>query len=510
MLRRLQLEDSRSRFLCPGQLAKHVDTLTISTPALEILDDALVDVRTGKHPLTIFTMPPQEGKSERVSRHFPHWMLLHDPDLRVASISAADSLARRWGKAVRNDILIHNDLGLKVRQDSAASNEWKLDGYKGGMITSSIGGILTGRPVDLMLIDDPHADQKEADSELMRDNVKDWWRTVGSTRLPPAGRVVLIQTRWHEDDLAGWLMAENPGRWRLINIPAQAEHDADRGEECKCGGDHCAGQDVLGRKPGEYMVSARGRDVADWEQRKAFVGSRGWNALYQGRPSGIEGAVLKREWWKFYDIPRAHERADGSMYAIGAVDVLISLDAAFKDTDQSDYVVFGVWARRGAEVWLLDLIREHMDFPTTIEALKQLAAKWPQAATKLIEDKANGPAIIATLAKEIPGILPYSPTDSKLARAHSVAPFIEAGNVWLPRADAAPWVGKFVQECADFPNGAYDDQVDMTTQALIRFYLLTGGAEDFMRQLAAEKATQPVDGAAIQPGPTYWSTATVR
>lgn len=502
----MQLEKARRDFPTPGHLARYIEKRTVTTPALDMLDAALVDTASSD-PRLMWTMPPQEGKSVRVSRFFAHWLLIQNPHRRIAIVSYADALARRWGRAIRNDIIGHSELGLRISADTGAANEWQLDGYDGGVITAGIEAGLTGRPVDVLIIDDPLKGQKEADSETYRELCKDFWRTTASTRLGENSIVVIVMTRWHEDDLVGWLRTEQPARWRLINVPAQAEHDPDRGTECKCGGMVCAGDDVLGREPGEYMVSARGRTVEGWTIRKIDAGSRGWNALYQGRPSPQEGAVLKREWWKFYSTPRAMPKADGSMYAIGADQVLISLDAAFKDTDQSDYVVFGVWARRGAETWLLDIKRDRMDFPATIATFKQLCAKWPQASMKLVEDKANGPAVIATLAKEVPGMVPYSPIDSKLARAYSVSPFIEAGNVWLPDPVAldAPWVSDFVEECAGFPNATHDDQVDMTTQALIRLYLLGGGAADFMTELLAQQKT----GHGERPmGATYWSTQT--
>lgn len=496
------------RWPMPFDVAREVEPRRIQTPALSLIDQALRDARDGKRRRVIISMPPQEGKSERVSRAFPLWMLVHNPDLRIASVSAADNLARRWGRQVRNDLTAHPQFGLRVRQDTHAANEWRLDGHDGGMITTSIGGMITGRPVDVMVIDDPIADMKDADSETMRERVIEWWQTAGSMRLPENGIVVVVMTRWHEMDLAGWLLSEeNEDRdaWHLINIPAQADHDPAKGET-----------DILGREPGEYMISARGRTREGWEQRKRQAGSRGWAALCQGRPAPAEGGVIKRSWWRYYSTARAVEKADGTMHAVGATQVIQSWDMAFKDTDGSDYVVCTVWGRRGPKAWLLDVVRDRMDFPATLERFRQVTARWPQASLKLVEDKANGPAAIAALSKEIGGILAYSPKDSKLARAYSVSPFIEAGDVELPTAALMPAVGAFVDECASFPNGAHDDQVDSMTQALIRLLLLGGGGVEFMAELESERRTvapapelgdetlphMPED----PPGVTYWST----
>lgn len=507
-------------FPTPLDIARLVDPHTVQTPALDIIDAALMAAVDGTGPKRlIISMPPQEGKSQRVSRFFPTWLLKRNPSLRLALIGYQDAISRRWGGAIRDDIRNHYaQLKMTVRGDSSAKNEWKLVGSEGGVITSSIAGSLTGRPVDVMIIDDPHKDAKEADSELMRENIKEWWRTAASTRMPAGGGIVIVvQTRWHEDDLAGFLLGpDNPGRdeWHLINIPARAAHDPAKGSNCKCGQVMgrtgvemaCIGYDILNRAPGEYMISARGRSVRDWQQRERDAGSRGWSALFQGWPSPSEGSILKRHWWQYYSAPRAVEQRDGSWHAIGANQVIMSIDCAFKDTEGSDYVVMGVLARRGAEVWLLDVDRDKMDFEETCRRLEAMSAKWPQAALKIVEDKANGPAVIKVMRKKVGGIVPYTPVDSKEARARAVSPFVEAGNVLLPAPSLAPWVGGFVHECATFPNGANDDQVDMLTQALIRLLLDGGGGGDYLAEMEAEQRRPSGDGA-LNTDASQWATA---
>lgn len=421
-------------------------------------------------------MPPQEGKSQRVSRTFPLWLLLQDPDLRIAVVSYADRLARRWGRAVKNDIIGNPHLGLTIRRDTSAANEWQLQGHEGGMITVGLEGGLTGRPVDVLIIDDPFPDQKAADSETYRENVKEWWRTTGSNRLGETAIVILVQTRWHEDDLAGWLLTEHADDWRHINIPALADHDPAKGET-----------DVLGRQPGEWMLSARGRSIRGWLRRQKDAGSRGFLALFQGRPAPAEGGILKRAWWQYSPVLRAVQRANGSMHAIGADVVIQSWDMAFEDSDKNDWVVGQVWAKRGTKVWLLDQVRDHLDLPATCDAVKALSAKWPQARLKLIEKKANGAAVIQSLRGVVGGIVPVNPTESKESRAAGVSPFIEGGDVELPAPAAAPWVADFVNEAAAFPNGTHDDQVDACTQALARLLLESNDGADFMNDLANER-----------------------
>lgn len=492
-----------SAFASPADVARHIETRTVQTPALDLIDGKLIDAYHGRGKRrVIISMPPQEGKSQRVSRYYPTWLLKQDPDLRIAIVSYADALARRWGRQIRNDLRDNPDIGLSVRHDTAAANEWQLAHYQGGVITAGIESGLTGRPVDVLIIDDPLKGRQEADSETYREMNKDWWRSVGSTRLSEDALVILVMTRWHEDDLAGFLSGpENEGRdeWDVLNIPAQADHTPERGET-----------DPLGREPGEYMVSARGRTVAGWESRKINAGSRDWNALFQGRPAPAEGGVLKRSWWKYFTIPRAVERADGTMWAIGADQVILSWDMAFKDTDGSDYVVGTVWGRRGPKAWLLDITRERLDFSATLIAFRSQVARWPQAKLKLVEDKANGPAVINQLQKEIGGIVAFSPTDSKLARAYSMQPFLEAGNFELPDPMLDPRVVGFVDECAAFPNGAHDDRVDSFTQAGIRMFIIGAGLDDFMAEVLGQQhrampdadlpTTVPWESGAADPG----------
>lgn len=496
--RRLQREWAKRTFRTPGQLAAYIERRTVQTPALELLDRYLVETTYGPETSRlIWTMPPQEGKSVRISRFYALWLLIQDPDRMIAVVSYADGLARRWGKAVRNDIRNHPEFGLLLSGDTSAANEWTLVDYDGGMICAGIAGGLTGRRADVIIIDDPLAGQKEADSEVYRENCKEWWRTTASSRLGGANTIcVLVMTRWHEDDLAGWLVANNPDDWRLVNVPAQAEHDPDLQGGCKCNGLRgCLGSDVLGRKAGEFMVSARRRTHAGWEKRKRDAGTRGWYALYQGRPAPEDGNIFKRNWWRHAHW-RCSPREDGTYFIPGVERVIQSWDMTFKDTDGSDFVVGQVWAFRGSTAYLIYQMRGRMEFPETCAAVEQLSALFPQALAKYIEDKANGPAVIAALRDRVSGIIPYTPVDSKVARARAASVFVEAGNVVLPNlgGDEAlgqqPWVAGLIEEASAFPNATHDDQVDALSQALdIGLSHGWGGGDQFMREL--HTALQP-------------------
>ncbi|MFI7630258.1 phage terminase large subunit [Microbispora rosea] len=457
-----QFEPPRRRWATPGQLASALDPKTVQTPALDLIDAELVRLADTPDGRLIISMSPQEGKSQRTSRRFPTWALTHNPDTRIAIASYEHGVARRWGRAIRDDIIVHRDqLGLAVRDDLSAQHEWQLAGHEGGVYAVGIGGALTGRPVDLLIIDDPIKDRAQADSPTYRERVWDWWTDVAATRLAPGAPVVLILTRWHDDDLAGRLLAAEDGHlWRVVNIPAQADHDPNKGET-----------DPLGRQPGEFMLSARGRTTAQWEAIKVRSGSRTWASLYQGRPAPAEGDLFQRQWWREYRDPRWVVRDDGSYWAIGADEVIQSWDMTFKDTDGSDYVCGQVWARYGLRAVLLDQVHDRLSFVETRKAVRRLAAKWPQAVLKLVEDKANGTAVINSLSATVAGLVPEEPHGSKFARASAVAPFVEAGQVELPAPELAPWVTGLIEEAASFPNGAHDDQVDAMSQGLNRLLL---------------------------------------
>lgn len=423
----------------PGHLAAAIDRNTIQTPALDIIDAELVRLTHTPDARLIISMPPQEGKSTRVSKIFPIWALRRNPDLRIISASYAQGLATRNGRAVRNLIATNPWLGLSIARDHGAASEWSIAGREGGLLSVGRGAGVTGRPADLLIIDDPLKDRAEAESRTIRDTCWDWWTDALAARLAPGAPVVVVMTRWHEDDLAGRLLQrDTDAGWRLLNIPAQCENPD---------------TDPLGRQTGEYMLSARGRSVEQWEKRKATAGSRAWNALYQGRPSPAEGGTFKREWWRtWHDQPPLTQ-------------VFMSWDMAFKGTDKSDFVVGQVWALDGPDAYLLDQARGRWTFTETLAQFRLLCERWPMATAKLVEDKANGTAVIDMLRREIPGIIPVEPQGGKEARAAAVSPLVEAGNVHLPHTR---WAKDLIEEAATFPNSPNDDQVDALTQALAK------------------------------------------
>ena len=464
-------EPRTAKWSTPGQMAQATNSKTIQTPALDLIDAALVEAFNIPDSRLIICMAPQEGKSVRVANDFPIWCLTQNPDLRIVTASYAQNLANRNGRAIRNRIQTTPSLDLTIAQDNGAVHEWTLAGHQGGVLSVGIGAGVTGRPADMMIIDDPIKDRKEADSETYRDNVWDWWTDAASARLAPGAPVIVILTRWHQDDLAGRLTErDKEAGWKVLNIPAQADHRPEKGET-----------DPLGRKPGEFMVSARGRSLKQWLMRKATAGARTWASLYQGRPSPDSGGVFPQEWAR-YSQPMWIEQADGTrrVPGIGRDDheLVQSWDLAFKDTKSSDYVVGQVWLRVGNTAYLLDQVRARLNFTATCQAIEAMSAKWPQAVAKFVEDKANGPAVMNALSKKVFGMIPIEPEGSKYARASAISPLTESGNVVLPDVELLPNVEDLIEEARNFPNSAHDDTIDALSQAVNRLLLMPLTAAD--------------------------------
>lgn len=441
--------EQRRTFATPGDLARFCVPSTVQTPALEFIDKRLVALSDTPDDRLVLSMPPQEGKSDRCSMWFPLWLLTRNPYLRIGIASYGADIARRWGRRIRDAIKTHPELGLTLKRDVTSAAEWHLSNGIGGVFTVGVGGAMTGRPVDVLIMDDLIKNREDADSAVMRENAWNFWVSTAQTRLAPGAPVLLVMTRWHEDDIAGRLLNPDPELgggghvWEYLNIPAQAQGD----------------DDPLGRRDGEWLVSTRGRSTADWEARKAGNPARDWEAMYQGAPSLAEGNLFPMKDWQYWE---------GVPPTDYSTQYIMSWDLAFKDKQSSDYVVGQFWVCTGANAYLVDQVRGRWSFTKTLEEFRAFVQKWPMATVKLVEDKANGTALIDSLRREIPGIIPVEPKGGKYSRASAVSPFHAAGNIYLPRGEE--WVKDLKTEAGQFPTGAHDDQVDAMSQALT--YLL--------------------------------------
>jgi predicted phage terminase large subunit-like protein len=421
------------------------------------LNEALVRLhqrRDGEPRRLMVMMQPRAGKSLMASQWNSVWNIALDDTTKIILCSYGLNLAARFGRYARQTIESHYPvLGAEVLEDSRAAHRWGTKAG-GGMECRGIGGGISGFGFDLGIIDDPVKDAAEAQSSIIREGIWDWYHQAFLTRRSPKAIIVLIMTRWHEDDLCGRLLKTEPELWSVLRIPAIAEDS----------------NDALGREPGERLWPERFSQAHYDEIRTKSP--RVFNALYQQRPSGQEGSGIERSWWRYYTEVQDHSSFER---------IIQIWDPTFKNVDSSDFVAGGAIGIRGEDMYLIDAEHARLNAPQTMRAIKAMRARVPSARRILIEDAANGPAIIQMLEHELTGITPVKAVGSKEARLHwgvnSVAAYIEAGHFYLPRRTREDEAAaekpidprlcgiaeRLVNEAAEFPYGEHDDLVDMVT-----------------------------------------------
>lgn len=445
-------------FPTPGALYEAVVPGARRAPMLDLVDEHLVAVAEGELDRLIVTTPPQVGKSERISRAFPLWWLLRRPSARVVLASYEAEIAARWGRQVRTDIVGNDgtdgtlDLGLRVRRDTAAAQRWQLEGHRGGMTTVGVGSALTGRPADLLIVDDPVKDARHARSRLLREQNWQWWQNVARTRLAPGAPVIVVQTRWHEDDLAGRLLAERGSRWRVLNIPAVA-------------GDG----DPLGREPGEWLQTARGTSPADWEDLRADLDPFSWAAMFLGRPAPAEGGLFERKafrWWHPSPLGRNVITLPGDWRTWdvrGDCWVFAVADLAASIRSSADWSVCQVWAvAPSGDRFLVDQVRVQVRPAQHWDAVRGLLSRWG-APPLFVEGSQFGTDLVRGATREGVHVQAVHADADKWTRALPAARRVQQGRVWLPAHE--PWAEELVEELCAFPNDAHDDQVDCVSYA---------------------------------------------
>lgn len=413
------------------------------------------ELLAGKLQKVMIFVPPQHGKSLIVSENLPAFALGRDPKLQIVSCSYSADLAQRFNRRVQRliDTPAYRKLFPKTRLNSKlvandSRGNWlrntevfEIVKYGGSYKAVGVEGPLTGNPVDIGIIDDPIKDSLDAQSKTIRNRAWEWYNDVFNPRTHNRSKRVLVMTRWHEDDLAGRLLAHEDD-WRVIIFPAIKEDDTNPDDP------RAIGEALWPDRHSVEKINAVRR-----ASERTFI------SLYQQRPAPAEGGTFLRKWFKMYVLagrPPAFEK------------IVQSWDCTFKDTVMSDFVVGQVWGKIGVASYLLDMVRGQWSFTETIKQMRLLSEKYPESDAKYIEDKANGTAVIDTLQNEIAGIIPVTPTESKESRAAAVSYVVEAGNVYLPEDE--PWIDELIEEIAVFPNGAHDDRVDAMTQALKKLY----------------------------------------
>lgn len=405
----------------------------------------LEDLERGEITRLIICMPPRHSKTLTANELFSSWWFGKHPDHEIMATTYSQERADDNGRKVRNRCQgkMHRTLfpGCVISKDSEAVNRFNTT-TGGAYYGIGVGGPATGRGANLLLIDDPFKNREEADSETRRKHIKRWYSDDIYTRLMPGGRIVVIMTRWHEDDLVGWLLDEHQHEnWHVLRLPALAEDD-----------------DQLGRKRGEPLWPSF-FPLERLEKIKKTLGERSWNALYQQRPAPEEGNIFKRRWFH-----RRYDYRNPPKF----IRIINSWDTATSEEEDAAWSVGEVWGEALDGFYLLNVVRAQVEFP---ELLKMVRTMYNSTAQKpsavLVEDKSSGRQVCQTIRRDstIP-IIPINPPKGygKVVRAKLVSPICEAERVVLPYE--APWLPDYEDELFMFPNSKNADQVDAKTQAL--------------------------------------------
>lgn len=396
------------------------------------LIDALTRTVNTPGARLIVTMPPRMSKSLHVSEHLPAWYLGNHPNERIISASHTAALAYTFSRRVRNKLMDARSPfpAIRVADDKGAVQAWDIQGHAGGYAAVGVGGSPTGIGGNGIILDDPFRSAADASSLTIREGVWEWYRETMRTRLEPGGWMILTATRWHEDDLTGRLLIE-------------MEHGGEHWEHLHMSAINDTGGPLW---PERWPL-------AELHKIHASVGGRAWEAQYQGRPAPLTGGILKRHWFNQYDVR--------PMTATGTIQ---SWDTAFKDASTNDYSVCSTWAYGPTGAYLLDVYRERLEFPDLERMVLQQFTRWTPSAV-LIEDKASGQSLIQSCrARTRIPVIAVPVRRDKVARVNEVAPWIEAGRVFLPTI--ATWLDETIHELIAFPFAPHDDIVDSVTQAL--------------------------------------------
>lgn len=392
--------------------------------------------------------------SMTASQYFPAWYLLNNPSKRIIIASYADSLAKLFGKRVRELVAeVGPWVDVPLSKDTRAADEWELAKHGGGIVAAGVGTGITGRGADLLLIDDPVKDAVEARSQAKRDAAWDWYLSTASSRLEPGANTILILTRWNEDDLAGRILKnDDEEEWEILNLPALAEEN-----------------DLLGREVGEPLWPARYNKT--WmEKRRRKVGVYWFSAMYQQRPSPEDGEVFHRHgvrYWTEKDGRYLLILANGT-----AVDrkpsecmVFFTMDLAVSESTSADFTVIGAWALTPFnELVLLDLYRARVAGPDQLPEVRRMAEKW-RPSFIAIEDVQYQLSFVQSVVRSgLPGKRLKARGD-KYGRALSAGVLWDDGKIFLP--SNAGWAAEIIEECVSYPHGAHDDFVDVVAYAAL-------------------------------------------
>jgi predicted phage terminase large subunit-like protein len=389
-------------------------------------------------------LPPRHGKSEFISKYFAAWYLGTFPDRRVILTSYEADFAAQWGRRARELIEEHGTLSfvekVEVMPDSSSASRWDIKGHVGGMVTAGVGGPITGKGADLVIIDDPVKNAEQASSKTYKDKAWEWYQSTLYTRLEPNGAIILIQTRWNQADLAGKILTDSEQggeKWEVVNLPAIAEEN-----------------DQIGRVVGAPLWPER-FGIPELEKIKRTVGSYYWTALYQQRPTPQEGGMFKRQWFPIIDAAPVGLAAYCRRWDLAA------------SQNKGDYTAGLSLGKKDGRFYVLDLQRAR-ESPAGVEALVKQTAQIDGYDYKVRmeqEPGSSGKNTIDHYARKVLEGYDFKgipSTGPKEVRAQPVSAAAEAGNVILIKGH---WNAEFLDEVSLFPNGDNDDIVDVLSGA---------------------------------------------
>lgn len=425
----------------------------------------------------IVEMPPRHGKSELISHYVPAWHVLRWPNKRVLLASYQDDFAAQWGRKARDVVEeFGGAYGIRVMASSKAASRWDIAGYDGGMATAGMGGALTGKGAHLLIIDDPIKNEEESNSQTIRDKHWEWYRSTARTRLQKNGSIIVVMTRWHEDDLVGRLLQaqqDDGEKWIVVRFPAIAEEDEDWGH--------------MTRRAGEPLCADL-FPLPELLRLKSTVGSYWWSGLFQQRPAPAEGGTFKRDWlkqrwhvegeWITFTLKNG-ERRQISPWSLTR---FITVDLATSIKETADYTVVSVWGYtpdNPPNLLMLDQFRERVEGPDILPAIHRMVDRWKVPAA-FVESVGFQLSVIQSGRRAVPGrpALPLrelTVDKDKQSRALLATAVMERGSFFLPAN--APWLPAYEAELLSFPKGAHDDQVDATSAAARVLFEYGGGAD---------------------------------
>jgi predicted phage terminase large subunit-like protein len=434
--------------ISPVSFAIHISKGTWKPAShLLLLEEKLIALKKRKLKRLIVSMPPRHGKSSFLSLYFPAWYLFRNPTHKIILTSYEADFASSWGRKVRDIFLeFGREWGREIREDSQAVYRWELK-TGGGMYTAGVGGPITGKGGDLIIVDDPIKNAEEANSKTMREKLWDWYKSTLYTRLEPNGILIVIATRWHEDDLIGRLIKTEKNDWEILNLPAIAEEDEDYG--------------IFKRKKGEALWPER-YPVEELLKIKASIGDYWWNALYQGHPSPYGGGLFKREYFRYYESKGTYFLLHGEqdkLVSLADCTIIQTVDLATSLKEKADYFVIGTFAiTQSKDIIVLDIYRERCEGPEQKIIIKNLYERFKPAYIG-IESVQYQVALAQDLQHEGYPVKKLISKEDKWSRALGIATRYQAGKVYHPIQSS--WLNDFEEELLLFPVGEHDDQVDV-------------------------------------------------